>query len=142
VFPTLEEAGLDLLKAMLEYDPARRISVSAARRGGGASKLCFLRAAMGAVSAAAQRRRRQRSRPRCACARPPTHPPTHPTALPPTHPPYRPAASPPPAALNPPPPPAVQAKEALTHPYFDDLDKAAVDALENPELEAAVDDDF
>lgn len=31
VFPTLEEAGLDLLRAMLEYDPAKRISV----RGGG-----------------------------------------------------------------------------------------------------------
>lgn len=59
VFPTLEEAGLDLLKSMLEYDPARRIS----------------------------------------------------------------------------------AKEALMHPYFDDMDKAAVDALENPELEEA-DDDF
>lgn len=28
-----------------------------------------------------------------------------------------------------------QAKDALHHPYFDDLDKAAVDALENPELE-------
>ncbi len=30
----------------------------------------------------------------------------------------------------------VQAKEALKHPYFDDMDKVAVDALENPELEA------
>lgn len=27
MFPTLEEAGLDLLKSMLEYDPAKRISV-------------------------------------------------------------------------------------------------------------------
>lgn len=30
----------------------------------------------------------------------------------------------------------VQAKEAMKHPYFDDMDKVAVDALENPELEA------
>jgi hypothetical protein len=29
VFPTLEESGLELLRAMLQYDPARRISVSA-----------------------------------------------------------------------------------------------------------------
>lgn len=29
----------------------------------------------------------------------------------------------------------MQAKEALKHPYFDDMDKVAVDALENPELE-------
>ena len=28
----------------------------------------------------------------------------------------------------------LQCKEALLHPYFDDLDKAAVDRLENPEL--------
>jgi hypothetical protein len=36
-----------------------------------------------------------------------------------------------------------QAKEALSHPYFDDLDRAAVDALENPELEdAAGEPDF
>lgn len=28
VFPTLEEAGIDLLKSMLEYDPARRVTVS------------------------------------------------------------------------------------------------------------------
>lgn len=28
VFPTLEESGLELLRAMLQYDPARRISVS------------------------------------------------------------------------------------------------------------------
>ena len=34
-----------------------------------------------------------------------------------------------------------QAKEALMHPYFDDMDKVAVDALENPDLEEA-DDDF
>eukprot|EP00878_Enallax_costatus_P019346 GHUV01020409.1.p1 GENE.GHUV01020409.1~~GHUV01020409.1.p1 ORF type:complete len:221 (+),score=57.58 GHUV01020409.1:854-1516(+) len=53
VFPSLEESGLELLRAMLQYDPARRIS----------------------------------------------------------------------------------AKEALKHPYFDDMDRAAVDALENPELE-------
>jgi hypothetical protein len=33
----------------------------------------------------------------------------------------------------------VQAKEALKHPYFDDLDMEAVNALENPELEAMVD---
>lgn len=33
----------------------------------------------------------------------------------------------------------LQAKEALKHPYFDDLDKATVDALENPELEAFAD---
>jgi hypothetical protein len=33
----------------------------------------------------------------------------------------------------------LQAKEALKHPYFDDLDKVAVDALENPELEAFAD---
>lgn len=33
----------------------------------------------------------------------------------------------------------VQAKEALQHPYFDDLDKVTVDALENPELEAFAD---
>jgi len=52
VFQTLEEAGLDLLKKMLEYDPAKRIS----------------------------------------------------------------------------------AKDALTHPFFDDMDHAAVDALENPDL--------
>lgn len=32
-----------------------------------------------------------------------------------------------------------QAKEALKHPYFDDLDRVAVDALENPELEAFAD---
>ncbi len=30
IFPTLEEAGIDLLKVMLEYDPAKRITVSAA----------------------------------------------------------------------------------------------------------------
>jgi hypothetical protein len=35
-----------------------------------------------------------------------------------------------------------QAKEALTHPYFDDLDRAAVDALENPDLEDAGEPDF
>jgi hypothetical protein len=34
----------------------------------------------------------------------------------------------------------VQAKEALKHPYFDDLDRVTVDALENPELEAIADD--
>lgn len=34
----------------------------------------------------------------------------------------------------------VQAKEALKHPYFDDLDKEVVDALENPELEGLDDD--
>lgn len=28
VFPSLEESGLELLRAMLQYDPARRISVS------------------------------------------------------------------------------------------------------------------
>lgn len=33
----------------------------------------------------------------------------------------------------------LQAKEALKHPYFDDLDKVTVDALENPELEAFAD---
>lgn len=32
--------------------------------------------------------------------------------------------------------PSLQAKEAMKHPYFDDLDRVAVDALENPELEA------
>lgn len=52
VFPQLEPEGVDLLKQMLEYDPAKRIS----------------------------------------------------------------------------------AKNALKHPYFDSLDKAAIDALENPEL--------
>jgi hypothetical protein len=30
---------------------------------------------------------------------------------------------------------ARQAKEALKHPYFDDLDKETVDKLENPDLE-------
>lgn len=35
-----------------------------------------------------------------------------------------------------------QAKEALNHPYFDDLDKEAVDALENPDLEDAGEPDF
>jgi hypothetical protein len=35
---------------------------------------------------------------------------------------------------------ALQAKEALNHPYFDDLDKATVDALENPELEGLEDE--
>jgi hypothetical protein len=34
----------------------------------------------------------------------------------------------------------LQAKEALKHPYFDDLDKVTVDALENPELEGLDDD--
>jgi hypothetical protein len=28
----------------------------------------------------------------------------------------------------------VQAKDAMDHPYFDDLDREAVDSLENPEL--------
>ena len=28
-----------------------------------------------------------------------------------------------------------QAKEAMSHPYFDDLDRETVDALENPALE-------
>ena len=28
VFPSLEESGLELMRAMLQYDPARRISVS------------------------------------------------------------------------------------------------------------------
>jgi hypothetical protein len=28
VFPSLEESGLELLRSMLQYDPARRISVS------------------------------------------------------------------------------------------------------------------
>jgi len=27
VFPTLEESGLELMRAMLQYDPVRRISV-------------------------------------------------------------------------------------------------------------------
>jgi cyclin-dependent kinase len=53
VFPRLDEAGLDLLRLMLEYDPAKRIN----------------------------------------------------------------------------------AVDALSHPYFDDLDRATVDALENPALE-------
>ncbi len=30
--------------------------------------------------------------------------------------------------------PPVQAKNALKHPYFDNLDKTAIDTLENPEL--------
>lgn len=55
IFPTLEEAGIDLLRRMLEYDPAKRIS----------------------------------------------------------------------------------AKDSLTHPYFDDLDKRAIDSLESPEIQAA-----
>jgi len=29
---------------------------------------------------------------------------------------------------------AVQAKEALNHPYFNDLDKEAIDALESPNI--------
>jgi hypothetical protein len=28
----------------------------------------------------------------------------------------------------------MQAKQAMKHPWFDDLDKAAMDALENPEV--------
>lgn len=28
----------------------------------------------------------------------------------------------------------ISAKEALEHPYFDDIDRAALDAMENPEL--------
>lgn len=40
------------------------------------------------------------------------------------------------------PPLEPQAKDALSHPYFDDLDKAAVDALENPDLEDAGEPDF
>jgi hypothetical protein len=32
--------------------------------------------------------------------------------------------------------PGVQAKDALSHPYFDDLDKATVDLLESPEVRA------
>lgn len=35
-----------------------------------------------------------------------------------------------------PPSPWRQAKEALTHPYFDDLDKAVVDMLESAEVRA------
>jgi hypothetical protein len=34
----------------------------------------------------------------------------------------------------------IQAKDALHHPYFDDLDRVTVDALENPELEAFAED--
>jgi hypothetical protein len=34
----------------------------------------------------------------------------------------------------------LQAKEALKHPYFDDLDRVAVDALENAELRGYDDD--
>jgi hypothetical protein len=34
----------------------------------------------------------------------------------------------------------LQAKEALKHPYFDDLDRVTVDALENPELEGLDDE--
>lgn len=34
-FPTLGEEGIDLMKRMMEYDPARRISVSAGGREGG-----------------------------------------------------------------------------------------------------------
>ena len=30
----------------------------------------------------------------------------------------------------------VQAKAAMQHPYFDDLDKEAVDALENQQIQA------
>lgn len=37
IFPTLEEAGIDLLKVMLEYDPAKRITVSTA-----AASCCLL----------------------------------------------------------------------------------------------------
>lgn len=32
-------------------------------------------------------------------------------------------------------PPPSQAKEALHHPYFDDLDRRTVDQLENPALQ-------
>lgn len=32
------------------------------------------------------------------------------------------------------PPPFLQAKDALNHPYFADLDKATVDKLENPAI--------
>lgn len=34
----------------------------------------------------------------------------------------------------------LQAKEALKHPYFDDLDRVTVDALENPELQGLDDE--
>ena len=34
-----------------------------------------------------------------------------------------------------------QAKEAINHPYFADLDKATVDLLENPELRVPGPDD-
>lgn len=30
IFPTLEPSGIDLMKRMMEYDPAKRISVSTA----------------------------------------------------------------------------------------------------------------
>ena len=36
---------------------------------------------------------------------------------------------------HPTPPHPAQAKEAMSHPYFDDLDRETVDALENPALE-------
>lgn len=39
------------------------------------------------------------------------------------------------------PPCRLQAKDAMDHPYFDDLDKDTVDLLENPELAARGDDE-
>jgi hypothetical protein len=105
VFPTLEEAGVDLLRRMLAYDPAKRLSV----RGGGGGSSFFLEGQFFVSACFFSRlslRRifffKKRMTPRLFA---------------------------PPKTQN------TQAKEALNHPYFDTgFDRAAVDALENPEL--------
>lgn len=78
--PNLDPEGIDLLMKMLEYDPAKRVSV----------RICLL------VCCSKQARRSFGARL------------TNYFSL--------------------------QAKEALKHPYFADLDKETIDLLENPEV--------
>lgn len=113
VFPSLEESGLDLLRGMLQYDPARRLSVSALTvvavviHWVHPLHVCVcLSVAMSPVVCRCQGSSDSACSAAESCGKSLTMILCH-----------------------------LQAKDALSHPYFDDMDKAAVDALENPELE-------
>lgn len=104
MFPSLEESGLELLRAMLQYDPARRISVSIWAADALSARTCSLRTSCQHWLCCSG----------ISCAWPVVVV----------------------ALIERVSVCCLQAKEALKHPYFDDLDRVSVDALENPELEA------
>ena len=80
IFPTLEADGLDLMQKMMEFDPARRISVRSLYLPDSITTLYMIPASTDLF-----------------------------LCLP-------------------------QAKDAMKHPYFNDLDKDTVDLLENPAI--------